>query len=194
MWVAPGDEARAVARRGDQLADEAHGDGGDAAFGVGLDDVGLVDANEALVDDVAALVARGQFGGEFVIDFARQQILECLAVALGKRRDDHLIGLACALDEGGRIEGRVILVDIEKALRNGLVASRKALDALLGIGQRHLADGCRRRIAARHGHDVRVWGCGRAPPLRRAIFTPGLGADVLAKYAAQLQDREHCDN
>src|SRR5262245_48655737 len=51
--------ARLVAGRGDELALELHGDDGLAILELGLDYVGLADADEALVDHLPAPLAVG---------------------------------------------------------------------------------------------------------------------------------------
>ena len=110
------DVAGLVAGRRDQLADDAQRHMRLAALHLGRDDVGLVDADEGGLDLLRSALALGDRRDEAVIDFARQQVLQRLAVAVGIGHDDHLIGHLGAVDEGLRLEGRVGVPDRAQAL------------------------------------------------------------------------------
>src|SRR5690606_16480085 len=101
------DRARTITGRGDKLADELHGHMGGAVLQLGLQQIGLVDADKALVDDLAARLTVADGAGEPVEDLLAQQRAERLAIAFGKGRYDHLVGLTRTLDETFRIEAPI---------------------------------------------------------------------------------------
>ena len=125
-------------------------------------DLGLVDRDELGLGGLALLLALADRGLEAVVDFARQQILQGLAVALRKRRDDHLVGGAGAGDKVLGIETRVRGRDRVEAGGDGRAGLGHARPAL-GYGCGLLGGpGDRLGGTARQGDDlVACAGAGR---------------------------------
>src|SRR5262245_56402752 len=128
LGVARDHHAAPIARGGDQLAQELDGNVSRAVLPLRLDDIRRLDADEALVDLLAAPLAIGDGAGEAFVDVAAQQALERLAIALGESRDDDLVGGARALEEGIGIERRVGAHDLEKAVGDAGIAGGEPLD------------------------------------------------------------------
>ena len=122
-----------VARRRDQLADDAQRHMRLAALHLGRDDVGLVDADEGRLDLFRPRLAVGDRRDETVIDLARQQVLQRLPVAVGIGHDDHLVGHLGAVDESLRIEGRVGVLDRAQALVEVGAGLGEGVDRLVGF-------------------------------------------------------------
>ena len=133
-----------------------------------------------------------------VVDVAAEQILERLAVALGERRDDHLVGRPGALQEGIGIEGRVGADDVDEALGDAGVARGQPLDALLDVGAHlRLRHGPRLErlvaLAPRQRHDLVLAGelavaLGGLLLLRLvALVASLLVTRATAEHAAQLE-------
>ena len=165
-----------------------------------LEDIGLTDADEALVDLLAARLTLGDSVVEVAIGIGVEKTLQDLAVAFGEGRHDHLISLARAADEGIGVKARVYLDDVEQAAAHILFEAGIVLDAGLRIGRDGgLGYGGRcRLLAARNGDDVvvgcrrRRGGCALLAPLGAVALKPRLlVARAPAEHAPQLQDHDH---
>ncbi len=89
---------------GNKLGLEAHGELRATSAQFSGRDGGIVDGHKPALNNVAALFALGDGCFETVIHFARQEILQRAAIALGKGVDDHLIGCPRAGEEVRGIE------------------------------------------------------------------------------------------
>ena len=114
-----------------------------AQFGGG--DGRSVDRDEARLRGLAARFAFGDRGIEAVEHFARQQIAQLPAVAVGKGGHDHLVSGAGAGDEMLGVETRVGADDRVETGGDGRSALGNVLPALGGGGWRGL-DRPRRRF------------------------------------------------
>src|SRR5690606_20081118 len=89
----PGDDlAGGITCGRDELADELHCDLCSGAFELRFDNLGLVDADKALVDLLASALTIRDGCNEAVEDLAAEQVLQQFAITLGKGHDDHLVG------------------------------------------------------------------------------------------------------
>ena len=120
------------------------------------EDVGLVDADEALVDLLLAALAIGDGAREPLVHVAAEEILQELAIAFGERGDDHLVRLLGATDERVGIERGVEARDVDETVACGGLDARIGLDALLGIRLRLFGGhwGGAVALAARHGDHI----------------------------------------
>jgi len=120
-------------------------------------------------------------GVEAVIDVLREQVLEVAPVAFGIGGHDHLVGLARTVNEGFRLKAWIDLRDLEQPVAHVLVDAGIILDALLGIGLRHVGGGECRSLAVppRHGDDI----IGRG---RRGALLAALGEGEEAPRAAEV--------
>ena len=181
-----------VAGRRNQLADDAQRDMRLAALHLGRDDVRLVDADEGGLDLLRARLAVGDRRDEAVIDFARQQVLQRLAVAVGIGHDDHLVGHLGAVGEGLRVEGRIGVLDRAQALVEVGAGLGEGVDRLVGLvigspaarfrGSETTFSGLSARIlVARAGCRIRIEG-------------RPLVAGAAAEHIAQLEEDHHRRN
>ena len=203
LGVAGNDLAAPIAGGRDQLAHELDGDLGHAVLQLGLDDVGRLDADEALVDLLAATLPIADGAGKAVVDVPAQQAFEGLAVALGKGRDDDLVGRARTLQERIGIEGCIGAYDLHQALGHAGVAGSQALHPLLDIGA-HLRLRRRSRLdllplAPRQRHDFVLTGNLAVALagflLRLVALEPGLlVAGAPPEHTAQLEKDDDRQN
>ena len=188
-----------VARRRDELRDEAHGDLRRAGADGRVGDLGLVDADEAELDALALLLAIGDRAGEAVEHLAAEQRLQRLAVALREGGDDHLIGGAGAVEELGRIEAAVGGGDGGEPggqLRAGGRIGGDALGSRIGGGDHRAVLGtARQRNDLVTGPDFGRLGVDRLAATRRVVAAPAeriegrpLVAGPLAQDAPELPE------
>ena len=116
---------------------------------LGGDDVGLVDADEGGLDLFRFRLALADRGDEAVIDFARQQVLQRFAVAVGKGHDDHLVSHLGAVDEPLRLERRIVVLDRAQTLVEIGVRLGEGVDRGIGLGRRFP-----RHALARQRYDI----------------------------------------
>ena len=94
----------AIAAGGHKLHREAQRDRVHPLLRAGVLDARVVDRDDRRLEGLAIRLAPRDLAGEIVVDVGGQQAAQRIAVALGEGRDDHLIGLARALDETLAVE------------------------------------------------------------------------------------------
>src|SRR5262249_20195135 len=161
-------------------------------------------ADETLVDLLATLLAVGDGIVEAVIDFAVQEIFQCPAVALGKRRDDDLVGRLGAVHEMVRIEAAIGPEDVDQALADLAVARSIIPHALLPVGVGRLrGSGARFGLLAlapgQGDHLVLAHQLAVALLPRLLLRLVALEAGLLvprptSQNAAQLEEDDDCQN
>ncbi len=169
---------------------------------VGLEHVGLVDADEALVDLLAAGLALADRAAEAVEDVGLQQVAEDLAIAFRKGGHDHLVGLARPAKKMLGIEAAVELQDIHEACGERGVSACKRLDARLDLGHRNrgsLLAGLVVAVAPRESDNLVGYGRASGVLLHARLAAALLDARLLvagapAEHASKLDDRHHGDN
>ena len=162
----------------------------DAALHLDILDLGPVDRHERRLGLVAPPLALGDGPVEALVDILRQQVLEGLAVALGKGRDDHLVGHLGAFNEARRIETRLVADDRVKPVGDPGARLGDALPPL-GIELRSVRRAALRPDAGQPHHIVGLdRACRRLAAgnrIERRPFVPGL----LPEHGSQAPDHEY---
>ena len=154
-----------------------------------------VDRNESRLGGFAAALALGDRGVEPVKDFAREQVAQLAAIALGESGDDHLVGGAGAGDEVLGVEARIGRRRWRQARppRSIRFRQRPSSDppaaASASTGRRR----CRLGRPRRQGHDLVGRRASHRVAGRIGIIGRPLAAGALPQNAAKPQENEYCE-
>ena len=175
---------------GDQLADDLHGDSHLGTLDRRRDHVAPFDADESRFNLFARLLTLGDGTVEAFIDLVRKQVLQRLAVAVGKSHDDHFIGGTRTIDELLRAEGLVGVIDLAQGGIQLRRRRRKIVDLLVAVVDRsgHYVGRRCRCCAPRQRDHLAVVARRRHRPFRIPATCP------LAEHASQIEEDQCGDN